>query len=97
MIYTYRQWSFTFDMNLDGVVTISDAWLWFKWAFFYPGDAAIWGLINYSASLTTFFHLVLVFDGQHFLALSLPLFFCRHHSYLIRIPLIHSWLEIRHD
>ena len=57
MIYTYRQWSFTFDPNLDGVVTISDAWPWFKWAFFYPGDAAIWGLINYSASLTTYFEI----------------------------------------
>jgi len=31
-----RQWSFTADMNLDGVVTISDSWLWFKWIFFYP-------------------------------------------------------------
>jgi hypothetical protein len=26
------------DMNLDGVVTISDAWLWAKWAYFLPGD-----------------------------------------------------------
>jgi len=28
-------------MNLDGVVTISDSWLWIKWLFFYPGDYLI--------------------------------------------------------
>ncbi len=25
-------------MNDDGVVTISDVWLWLHWLYFYPGD-----------------------------------------------------------
>lgn len=33
-----RLWSFVADMNQSGSVTISDAWLWFKWLYFYPGD-----------------------------------------------------------
>jgi hypothetical protein len=32
----YRIWQFAADMNGDGVVTISDVWLWFKWLYFYP-------------------------------------------------------------
>lgn len=28
-------------MNRDGVVTISDVWLWFKWLYFYPGDVVL--------------------------------------------------------
>lgn len=30
------------DMNYDGLVTISDIWLWIKWLFFLPGDSTIW-------------------------------------------------------
>jgi hypothetical protein len=26
------------DMNFDGSVTISDVWIWVKWAYFYLGD-----------------------------------------------------------
>ena len=36
-----REWSFFADMNHSGSVTIADSWLWFKWAFFYPGDFVI--------------------------------------------------------
>jgi hypothetical protein len=32
------RWTFIWDMNRDGFVTISDVWLWMKWAFFIPGD-----------------------------------------------------------
>jgi hypothetical protein len=28
-------------MTGDGVITISDVWLWVKWLYFLPGDAAI--------------------------------------------------------
>jgi len=28
------------DMNLDGVITISDVLLWLKWLYFLPGDLA---------------------------------------------------------
>ena len=33
-----RQWNFDADMNHDGIVTISDVFLWFQWLYFYPGD-----------------------------------------------------------
>ena len=36
--WDYRLWSFFADMNGDGVVTITDVWLWFKWLYFMPGD-----------------------------------------------------------
>ncbi len=41
-----RQWSFIADMNHDGLVTISDIWLWIKWLFFYPGDVLLQGLLS---------------------------------------------------
>jgi hypothetical protein len=28
------RWKFAWDMNGDGAVTFSDAWLWLKWVFF---------------------------------------------------------------
>ena len=37
----YRPWDFVADMNMDGLITISDVWLWFKWLFFIPGDSLI--------------------------------------------------------
>lgn len=38
-----RQWAFVADMNRDGLITISDVGLWFKWLYFYPGDFLISG------------------------------------------------------
>jgi hypothetical protein len=32
------RWQFSWDMNGDGVITISDTWLLLKWLFFAPGD-----------------------------------------------------------
>ena len=40
---TLRQWDFVADMNHDGLITISDVGLWFKWFYFYPGDFVISG------------------------------------------------------
>lgn len=37
----YRPWDFVADMNMDGLITITDVWLWFKWLFFFPGDSLI--------------------------------------------------------
>jgi hypothetical protein len=34
------------DMNLDGVVTISDVLLWAKWAYFLPGDVFVLVLLG---------------------------------------------------
>lgn len=36
-----RPWGFVADMNFDGIVTISDVWLWCKWLYFYPGDLVL--------------------------------------------------------
>lgn len=33
-----ERWRFVWDMNHDGVYTISDTFLIFKWLFFAPGD-----------------------------------------------------------
>lgn len=41
-----RLWRFQQDMNGDGVVTVSDVWLWVKWLFYYPGDWLIDILTN---------------------------------------------------
>lgn len=39
--WQYRLWGFVADMNFDGVITITDVWLWFKWLYFIPGDAVV--------------------------------------------------------
>jgi len=41
-----RQWQFVADMNGDGLITISDVGLWFKWLYFWPGDAVIYALME---------------------------------------------------
>ena len=41
-----RVWYFVGDMNHSGTITISDAWLWFKWLYFYPGDGLIYILAD---------------------------------------------------
>lgn len=49
-----RQWSFVADMNGSGSVTISDAVLWFKWFYFYPGDLIMYGLMQHFPSVAIF-------------------------------------------
>jgi len=39
--FEYRRWELVGDMNADGVVTISDMWLWVKWVMYLPGDGVI--------------------------------------------------------
>ena len=57
MVSAMRLWSFQMDMNWDGVVTISDIWLWIKWLYFYPGDGFLHIIITTSPSVATFFEL----------------------------------------
>lgn len=38
--------TFAMDQNLDGMITISDVWLWFKWLYFLPGDVLIATLVG---------------------------------------------------
>jgi hypothetical protein len=52
-----REWSFVADMNGDGIVTVSDVWLWVKWLFFYPGDLLLQLIMSYTPALATFFEL----------------------------------------
>jgi hypothetical protein len=51
----FRPWEMIrADMNYDGLVTISDIWLWLKWLFFLPGDSAIWLTMDRAYGLATF-------------------------------------------
>ncbi len=34
------------DMNLDGVVSVSDVGLWLEWLYFLPGDLAVLALLG---------------------------------------------------
>ncbi len=54
MKYNLRVWKFVPDINYDGVVTISDVWLWFKWLFFYPGDGLIYLMITKTPKVAQF-------------------------------------------
>lgn len=52
-----RPWRFVADMNFDGLVTVSDTWLWFKWLYFYPGDLLLLGLMRGAAPVAIFFEI----------------------------------------
>jgi hypothetical protein len=51
-----RLWVFKADMDFNGLVTISDTWLWFKWLFFYPGDFLILAIMKFG-DIQTFLEL----------------------------------------
>jgi len=46
MLVPGRMWSFVSDMNFDGLITISDVFLWIQWLVFYPGDWLISKMIG---------------------------------------------------
>jgi hypothetical protein len=48
------RWNFVADMNLDGVITISDFFLWVKWIFYAPGDFILFMLMFYLPSVCKF-------------------------------------------
>ena len=48
------RWKIAWDMNGDGVVTISDAWLWLKWVFFAPGDFLLLLLMKHGTAIALF-------------------------------------------
>ena len=43
-----------FDLNADGIVTISDAILWLQWLFWLPGDYAIIALMRWAPAAASF-------------------------------------------
>ena len=52
---------FRWDMNYDGLFTVSDVWSWLTlgadwavWLFFLPGNTLIWALLKYQPRLATF-------------------------------------------
>lgn len=45
------RWQFRLDMNGDGAVTPSDAWLWLKWVVLAPGDGLLLLLMIYGTSV----------------------------------------------
>lgn len=49
------RWHIYADMNGDGVISVTDVWLWIKWFYFVPGDAIIYVVSNTPAA--TFFEL----------------------------------------
>jgi hypothetical protein len=49
-----ERWHFVADMNGDGVTTISDVWLWLKWAFFAPADWLLLITMYYATSVALF-------------------------------------------
>ncbi len=51
---------FGFDMNGDGVVSISDIWLWIKWVFFAPGDFIIIIIMNWAPKVAAFFEFTMM-------------------------------------
>ena len=48
------RWQIALDMNGDGLVTISDMWLWLKWIFFAPGDLLLLLLMKYWTPIALF-------------------------------------------
>ena len=54
------------DMNYSGTVTISDAWLWFKWLYFYPGDGLVYFLLHKTPSISNFFEMTFSSYGEVF-------------------------------
>ena len=59
-----RQWKWVADMNADGIVTISDVWLWIEWLFYWPGDGFIYILIHKFSTFAQFFELTSADYGE---------------------------------
>jgi hypothetical protein len=69
-----RQWEFVADMNQNGVVTVSDVWLWIKWLYFWPGDGLIQLAMQKAPDMAAFFELSTAkFGGPLSLFLSFPM------------------------
>jgi hypothetical protein len=45
------RWQIALDMNGDGLVTVSDAWLWLKWFVLAPGDVLLLLLMKHGTSV----------------------------------------------
>jgi len=65
-----RPWSpLVWDVNNDGVFTVTDIGLWLENAFFLPGDWAIWLTATYAPDIGRFFEVGVSDYGSTFSAL----------------------------
>ena len=53
----YRPWHFAWDMNADGLFTISDVWLLIKQVFYLPGDSLLFLILVERPGTATFLEL----------------------------------------
>jgi hypothetical protein len=51
------RWQFAWDMNGDGLVTSTDAWLWLKWIALAPGDCLLLLLMMHGTPIASFLQL----------------------------------------
>jgi hypothetical protein len=49
--------NFDYDMNGDGVITISDIWSWIGWVYFAPGDLMLLGAMRDLTNFARFFEM----------------------------------------
>ena len=77
-----RLWFFEADMDQNGVITISDLWLWIQWLFFYPGDLLILGIMKFG-DIHTFFELSSSTFGNWFSGIISFIFWFTHILWLV--------------
>ena len=77
-----RLWFFEADMDQNGVITISDLWLWVQWLFFYPGDLLILGIMKFG-DIHTFFELSSSTFGNWFSGIISFIFWFTHILWLV--------------
>lgn len=54
---TEPQWTWHYralDMNADGAITVSDIWMWAKWALTLPGDYALLSVMRWMPAAAQF-------------------------------------------
>lgn len=85
-----ERWTFTADMNGDGLVDLSDVGLWAKWVFFAPGDLLLLVCMKHFPGLA----LLLGLDAASLSGpLSGTLFFCVSLVVIALVTLAFVFLE----
>ena len=70
------RWALVGDMGQNGVTTISDAWLWFKWFYFLPGDGLLYLFMEKLVPIGQFFELTTLSYGNLFAGIFSFIFWC---------------------
>ena len=85
-----ERWTFDADMNGDGVVNLSDVWLWVNWLFFAPGDLLLLLCMTHLPELAVFLEIdPTLVSGP----LSGTLFFCFLLVFIAFMTLVFVFLE----